>query len=146
MKVPVLFPKIFDHPFTYKSEMSEKLNSGDIDAAEWFGPWNDSYLKLYEAAKYYYYPGMHEPSSMLSLGIFSAFALLIAVLSALLVSGSGPPDLAAMVIDLASLGKTLDILSQRFSFDARRYSNALPIISKKCSYFSITQVTDLKDR
>ena len=30
MKVPVLFPKIFDHPFTYKSEMSEKLNSGDF--------------------------------------------------------------------------------------------------------------------
>jgi len=30
MKIPVLFPKIFDHPFTYKSEMSEKLNSGDF--------------------------------------------------------------------------------------------------------------------
>ena len=30
MKVPVLFPKIFDYPFTYKSEISEKLNSGDF--------------------------------------------------------------------------------------------------------------------
>ena len=30
MKVPVLFPKIFDHPFTYKSEISESLNSGDF--------------------------------------------------------------------------------------------------------------------
>ena len=30
MKIPVLFPKIFDHPFTYKSEMSEKLSSGDF--------------------------------------------------------------------------------------------------------------------
>ena len=30
MKVPVLFPKIFDHPFTYKSEISDSLNSGDF--------------------------------------------------------------------------------------------------------------------
>ena len=30
MKVPVLFPKIFDYPFTYKSEISEPLNSGDF--------------------------------------------------------------------------------------------------------------------
>ena len=30
MKVPVLFPKIFDYPFTYKSEISEKLNPGDF--------------------------------------------------------------------------------------------------------------------
>tara|TARA_B100000029_G_scaffold13081_1_gene13666 strand:+ start:1855 stop:3813 length:1959 start_codon:yes stop_codon:yes gene_type:complete len=30
MKVSILFPKIFDHPFTYISEISEKLNIGDF--------------------------------------------------------------------------------------------------------------------
>ena len=30
MKVPVLFPKIFDYPFTYKSEISQKLRPGDF--------------------------------------------------------------------------------------------------------------------
>jgi len=30
MKLPVLFPKIFNYPFTYKSEISESLNSGDF--------------------------------------------------------------------------------------------------------------------
>ena len=30
MKIPVLFPKIFDYPFTYKSEISQKLNPGDF--------------------------------------------------------------------------------------------------------------------
>ena len=30
MKVPVLFPKIFDYPFTYKSEISDSLNPGDF--------------------------------------------------------------------------------------------------------------------
>ena len=30
MKVPVLFPKIFNYPFTYESEISEPLKSGDF--------------------------------------------------------------------------------------------------------------------
>ena len=30
MKIPVLFPKIFDHPFTYQSEIKESLKSGDF--------------------------------------------------------------------------------------------------------------------
>ena len=30
MKVPILFPKIFDYPFTYKSEVSDSLKSGDF--------------------------------------------------------------------------------------------------------------------
>ena len=50
-------------------QIYENLISGAIDATEWVGPWNDSYMKFYEAAKYYYYPGMHEPGSMLSVGM-----------------------------------------------------------------------------
>ncbi len=50
-------------------QIYENLISGAIDATEWVGPWNDAYLKFYEAAKYYYYPGMHEPGSMLALGM-----------------------------------------------------------------------------
>ncbi len=49
-------------------QIYENLVSGAIDATEWVGPWNDYFLKLYEAAKYYYYPGMHEPGSQLALG------------------------------------------------------------------------------
>jgi len=30
MKIPVLFPKIFDYPFTYKTEIGEALSSGDF--------------------------------------------------------------------------------------------------------------------
>ena len=36
---------------------------------EWVGPWNDEAFKFYEAAKYYYYPGMHEPGSTLACGV-----------------------------------------------------------------------------
>ena len=30
MKIAVLFPKIFDYPFTYRSEISESLKPGDF--------------------------------------------------------------------------------------------------------------------
>ena len=50
-------------------QIYENLVSGAIDATEWVGPWNDSFMKFYEAAKFYYYPGMHEPGAMLALGM-----------------------------------------------------------------------------
>jgi TRAP-type mannitol/chloroaromatic compound transport system substrate-binding protein len=55
------------------SQIYESLVSGAIDATEWVGPWNDSFMKFYEAAKYYYYPGFHEPGSALSLGVNKKF-------------------------------------------------------------------------
>jgi TRAP-type mannitol/chloroaromatic compound transport system substrate-binding protein len=50
-------------------QIYENLVSGAIDATEWVGPWNDYFMKFYEAAKYYYYPGMHEAGSTLALGM-----------------------------------------------------------------------------
>lgn len=49
-------------------EVYTSLQSGAIDAAEWVGPWNDLSLGFYKVAKYYYWPGFHEPASTLCLG------------------------------------------------------------------------------
>lgn len=54
-------------------QIYENLISGALDATEWVGPWNDEAMKFYEAAKYYYYPGMHEPGPMLAAGINKDF-------------------------------------------------------------------------
>ena len=54
-------------------QIYENLVSGAIDATEWVGPWNDYFMKFYEAAKYYYYPGMHEPGGFTSIGFNKAF-------------------------------------------------------------------------
>jgi TRAP-type mannitol/chloroaromatic compound transport system substrate-binding protein len=43
--------------------------SGAVDATEWVGPYNDYFMKFYEAAQYYYWPGMHEPGSQLCMGM-----------------------------------------------------------------------------
>ncbi|PIE41044.1 MAG: ABC transporter substrate-binding protein [Gammaproteobacteria bacterium] len=46
-------------------EIFTALQTGAIDATEWVGPYNDLTFGLHKAAKYYYYPGWHEPGSML---------------------------------------------------------------------------------
>jgi TRAP-type mannitol/chloroaromatic compound transport system substrate-binding protein len=48
-------------------ELYTSLETGVIDAAEWVGPFNDLTLGLHQVAKYYYYPGWHEPGAMLEL-------------------------------------------------------------------------------
>lgn len=50
-------------------EIFPSLQSGAIDATEWVGPWNDLAFGFYKVAKFYYYPGFHEPGSTLSCGI-----------------------------------------------------------------------------
>jgi TRAP-type mannitol/chloroaromatic compound transport system substrate-binding protein len=46
-------------------EIFTSLQTGAIDATEWVGPYNDLAFGLYKAAKYYYYPGWHEPGTTL---------------------------------------------------------------------------------
>ncbi|PID58762.1 MAG: ABC transporter substrate-binding protein [Gammaproteobacteria bacterium] len=46
-------------------EIFTSLQSGAIDATEWVGPYNDLAFGFYKAAKYYYYPGWHEPGTTL---------------------------------------------------------------------------------
>ncbi|MCR9277939.1 MAG: TRAP transporter substrate-binding protein [Pseudomonadaceae bacterium] len=46
-------------------EMFTSLQTGAIDATEWVGPYNDLALGLHSIAKYYYYPGWHEPGPTL---------------------------------------------------------------------------------
>jgi TRAP-type mannitol/chloroaromatic compound transport system substrate-binding protein len=46
-------------------EIFTALQTGSIDATEWIGPYNDLAFGLHQAAKFYYYPGWHEPGTML---------------------------------------------------------------------------------
>ncbi|MCS7004655.1 MAG: TRAP transporter substrate-binding protein [Cytophagales bacterium] len=46
-------------------ELYTNLERGVIDALEWIGPYHDYMMGFHEIAKYYYYPGWHEPGSCL---------------------------------------------------------------------------------
>jgi len=53
---------------TPAAEIYAALERGVIDAAEWVGPHDDMSLGLHRTARYYYYPGWHEPGTMSELG------------------------------------------------------------------------------
>ena len=46
-------------------ELYTSMQTGVIDATEWVGPYNDLAFGFSEVAKYYYYPGWHEPGAIL---------------------------------------------------------------------------------
>lgn len=46
-------------------ELLTSMQSRNIDALEWVGPYNDLAFGFHKVAKYYYYPGWHEPSAIL---------------------------------------------------------------------------------
>jgi TRAP-type mannitol/chloroaromatic compound transport system substrate-binding protein len=50
------------------SEIYATLERGQIDAAEWIGPYYDMQIGLQRTARYYYYPGWHEPGTTLDFG------------------------------------------------------------------------------
>lgn len=49
------------------SELYTNLERGVIDALEWVGPYHDYLMGFHQIAKYYYYPGWHEPTGVLEL-------------------------------------------------------------------------------
>ncbi|WP_041223523.1 TRAP transporter substrate-binding protein [Deferribacter desulfuricans] len=48
-------------------EIYTNLERGVIDATEWVGPYHDYLMGFYKVAKYYYYPGWHEPGTVLEM-------------------------------------------------------------------------------
>ena len=48
-------------------EIFTNLERGVIDATEWIGPYHDQLMGFYKPAEYYYYPGWHEPGTVVEL-------------------------------------------------------------------------------
>lgn len=74
MRIPGLGGKVFakagGNPVLLAgSEVYTALERNTIDATEWIGPFHDQRLGLYRAAEHYYYPGWHEPGTVLELTI-----------------------------------------------------------------------------
>ena len=70
MRIPGLGGEVFKRaggtPVTLPGgELYTALQTGALDATEWVGPYNDLAFGFYKVAKYYYYPGWHEPGTTL---------------------------------------------------------------------------------
>jgi TRAP-type mannitol/chloroaromatic compound transport system substrate-binding protein len=51
------------------AEIFPAMQAGTVDAVEWVGPWADMIFGLHRVAKYFYYPGIHEPGTCGSFGM-----------------------------------------------------------------------------
>jgi len=74
MRIPGIGGKVFakagGNPVLLAgSEVYTALERNTIDATEWIGPYHDQRLGLYRAANHYYYPGWHEPGTVLELTV-----------------------------------------------------------------------------
>ena len=107
-------------------QIYENLVSGAIDATEWVGPWNDYFMKFYEAAKYYYYPGMHEPGGFISLGMNAAWwGGLSKTDQLLLTAASGQENDLLMAEYNANNGTYLAKLMKEHGVQLRQFSDEI---------------------
>src|SRR5262245_10770683 len=73
IRIPNLGGKVYARAgattvLTPGSEIYAALERGVIDAAEWIGPHYDMQTGLHKTARYYYYPGWHEPGTTQDFG------------------------------------------------------------------------------
>ena len=105
-------------------QIYENLVSGAIDATEWVGPWNDRFMKFYEAAKYYYYPGMHEPGSMLALGMNASWWSKLSKTDQMIIEAAATAENEIMMAEYnARSGEALADLVTNQGVKLRRFSD-----------------------
>jgi TRAP-type mannitol/chloroaromatic compound transport system substrate-binding protein len=95
-------------------EIFTSLERGVIDATEWVGPLHDLRMGFYKAAKYYYYPGWHEPGTCLEV-MFNKKVY------------DGLPNDLKTIIDAVAMETNLWSLSQ---FEARNGAALEELITK----------------
>lgn len=107
-------------------EIIPALKSGAIDASEWVGPWNDLVLGLNKVSKYYYYPGFHEPGTVLSTGVnkklWDSFSAEDRAMITMVAAAEYTTSLAEFN---ANNAKALRQLSQDKSIEIRKFDDTL---------------------
>ncbi|GMQ97138.1 MAG: TRAP transporter substrate-binding protein DctP [Gammaproteobacteria bacterium] len=124
-------------------ELFMALQSGAIDATEWVGPYNDLAFGLHKAAKYYYYPGWHEPGTTLECIVNKT------------VFNSLPDDLKAIVRGASRIvnedmlseltarnNAALKTLTEEYKVDVRRFPDEVLDKLKKLSFEVVAEVAD----
>jgi TRAP-type mannitol/chloroaromatic compound transport system substrate-binding protein len=103
-------------------EIFPALQSNAIDATEWVGPYNDLAFGLYKVAKYYYYPGWHEPGTTLECMINrKAFEALPAELQSVVTNACRVANQDMLAEYTASNNAALHALVHDHGVDLRRF-------------------------
>ena len=115
-------------------EVFQALKSGTIDAAEWVCPYNDIASGLYKAAKFYYWPGWHEPGSNLELIVNEKFFnTLPKDLQEVIVVASKAANFMLTTEYTARNAPALDVLVNKHGVKLKRYPDKVLSDLKKKS-------------
>lgn len=107
-------------------EIFQALKTGAIDATEWVGPYNDLAFGLHQAAKYYYWPGWHEPGTALECMVSSkALAALPADLQAIVAYACQAANEDMLSEFTARNNSALKILVEKHGVQLRRFPDEL---------------------
>jgi len=105
-------------------EIFQALKTGAIDASEWVGPYNDQAFGLHKAAKYYYWPGWHEPGTALEVIVNKkAFDALPADLRAMVTYATAAANLHMMAEFSARNATALRQLTDEHDVQLRQYND-----------------------
>ena len=107
-------------------EIFTSLERGVIDATEWVGPLHDLRLGLYQATKYYYYPGWHEPGTCLEV-IFNkkAYDSLPNDLKAILDAAAAETNLWSLCEFESQNGQALEELVTKHKVELLRFPDSV---------------------
>ena len=122
-------------------ELYSSLETGLIDATEWVGPYHDYLMGFHEVAKYYYYPGWHEPGTVLELIINrKAFEALPADLQEIIRTAAFRANLSVLSELEAKNNDHLKILVDQHKVDLRRFPDE---VLKQLKVYSRETIDDL---
>jgi TRAP-type mannitol/chloroaromatic compound transport system substrate-binding protein len=124
-------------------EIFTSLQSGAIDATEWVGPYNDLAFGLYKAAKYYYYPGWHEPGTTLECFINKkAFEALPADLQSIVINACRVANQDMLADFTAQNNKALQTLVNDHKVDLRRFPDEVLAKLKELSAQVMAEIAE----
>jgi len=113
-------------------EIYTALERGTIDATEWVGPYHDERLGLYRAAKYYYFPGWHEPGPTLELIVNKeAWASLSLDLQAIVESAASASNIWMLAQFEAKNLAALRILKEKHKVEVLSFPDEVLLALKK---------------
>ena len=103
-------------------ELFTALKTGTIDATEWVSPYNDLAFGLHKAAKYYYYPGWHEPGTTLECFVNkNKYEELPEDLKSILLGASKMANIDMLCEIISKNNEALEVLKNKHNVDIRSY-------------------------
>jgi TRAP-type mannitol/chloroaromatic compound transport system substrate-binding protein len=127
-------------------EIFAALQSGAIDATEWVGPYNDLALGFFKVAKYYYWPGIHEPGTEIEITVSkSKFAELPKGLQTIFETCARAEDLMLTTEFNARNGNALVQLVRQHGVQLKQFPDEVLIAMGNASGEVIAELRDSGD-